>query len=100
MFTKKRLEKLAVPKDAREAWLEHTDNLANLQLLQGGLSQNMSDKEFEAGLKESNPNPDDLGQHKHLHLIPNCELTFQRFPEFPAERTGIIKRKLEELLCT
>jgi len=83
-----------------EAWLEHKDDLANLQLLQGRLNQNKSDKEFEAWLKESNPKPDDLEQYKHLHLIPDCELTFKRFPEFLAKRTGIIKRKLEELLCT
>jgi hypothetical protein len=99
MFNKKRLEKLGIPKDGWEAWLEHKDDLANLQLLQGRLNQNKSDKEFEAWLKESNPKPDELEQYKRLHLIPDSELTFERFPEFLNKRTEIIRRKLEELLC-
>jgi hypothetical protein len=100
MFTLKKLHKLNIPEDQWHKWLEHKDDLANLQFLQGKQNQNKADKEFEEWLCESQPEPLELKVYKEQHMIPDVDLSFENFPEFLEARTEIIKRKLNELLCS
>jgi hypothetical protein len=99
MCTQKRLQRLNIPDDQWNKWLEHKDDLANLQLLQGKLNQNKADKEFEAWLNESQPEPKGLEAFKEQQLIPDVSLAFENFPKFLDVRTEIIKKKLTQLLC-
>jgi len=97
-FTPRRLRKHNIPEDQRDRWLDHKDDLANLQLLQGKQNLNKSDNEFEDWLCKEAPEPADLQVYKELHMIPDVDLSFENFPEFLDKRTSIIKTKLTELL--
>jgi hypothetical protein len=98
MMTPSVLAKRGIPKDRWNLWLEHKDDLANLQLLQGKVNQNKSDKEFEAWLTESQPEPAGLAAYKEQNLIPEGHLTFQEFPEFLEARAQLIKNNLIDIL--
>ncbi len=99
MFTKKALGKLGISTEEWNNWLEHKNDLGNLQLLEGKINQNKSDKEFEAWLRETHSKPGDLEHYKRLHLIPEHDLSLKKYPEFLSKRTELIRRRLSELLC-
>jgi len=96
MFTQKRLEKAGVPRERRQEWIDHKNDLANLQLLQGLVNQNKSDKEFETWLKEGRPTDMDMDAYRKEHLIPDVDLSIQRFPEFLEARNALLKKRLME----
>ena len=98
MFTEKVLKRKNIPKEEWHRWIEHKDDLGNLQLLQGLINMNKSDSDFEAWIKESHPEPADSEIYKKEHLIPDVELSFENFPEFLNARTEIIKDKLKQIL--
>ena len=96
MFTPQNLKKSGIPEGDWYKWLDHKDDLANLQLLQGLVNQNKSDKEFEAWLMHSHPTDMDLQAYMKENMIPDVPLTFENFPEFLEARGGLIKKKLAE----
>ena len=98
MFKPKILRKFGIPKEKWDLWLDHRDDLGNLQLLQGMVNQNKIDKEFEAWLQETQPEPVGLEAYKQQHFIPEVDLSFTKYPEFLEARTQVIKHKLKEML--
>lgn len=100
MMTPTTLRERGIPEEQWNLWLQHKDDLANLQLLQGMVNQNKADKEFEDWLAKSQPEPIGLAAYREQHLIPDVDLAFERFPEFLEARTKLIKSKLMELLLT
>jgi len=98
MFKPKTLRKFGIPKEKWDLWLDHRDDLGNLQLLQGMVNQNKTDKEFEAWLQETQPEPVGLKAYKQQHFIPEMDLSFTKYPEFLEARTQVIKHKLKEML--
>lgn len=100
MFKPKVLSKNGIPKEEWDRWLDHKDDLGNLQLLQGKVNQNKADQDFEAWLKELQPEPVGLDAYKKQHMIPEVDLSFTKFPEFLEARTQLLKKKLKDLLVT
>lgn len=98
MFTPTTLSKNNIPEEDWELWLEHKDDLGNLQLLQGKVNMNKSDKDFEEWLKEQETEPIGLEEYKKRHMIPEMDLSFSNFPKFLENRKNIIKKKLKEIL--
>lgn len=98
MFDEKELVKWGISLEEREHWQDHKDALANLQLLQGLPNQEKSDQEFEAWLQDTHPTPSDLTAYRQLHLIPDVDLSFDKFPQFVKTREALIKESLRELL--
>ena len=98
MFKPKILRKFGIPKENWDLWLDYRDDLGNLQLLQGMVNQNKTDKEFEAWLQETQPEPVGLEAYKQQHFIPEVDLSFTKYPEFLEARTQVIKHKLKEML--
>ena len=98
MFKPKILRKNGISKQERNRWLDHKDDLGNLQLLQGKVNQNKADQDFEAWLQELQPEPVGLDAYKKQHMIPEVDLSFTKFPEFLEARTQILKKKLKDLL--
>ena len=99
MFKPKILQKNGISKQERHRWLDHKDDLGNLQLLQGKVNQNKADQDFEAWLQELQPEPVGLDAYKNQHMIPEVDLSFAKFPEFLEARTQILKKTLKDLLC-
>ncbi len=98
MFTPKQMKKMDIPEERWPEWFEYRDNLANLQLLQGKVNQNKSDKEFEKWLIDQEKEPSGLAAYKEQHYIPDMDLSFTNFPEFMEARAQILKTKLKDLL--
>ncbi|MEY9424934.1 uncharacterized protein with ParB-like and HNH nuclease domain [Bradyrhizobium ottawaense] len=94
------LAKQVSPLDARE-WPALRDDLANLQLLQGGPNQAKSDKDFDDWLDQEM-----LGDRVKkdyflaMHHFPNwSSFPYTRFGEFLAERDALLFRCLERVLA-
>ena len=98
MFDEKRLQQLGIPAERWPEWLEHKDDLANLQLLQGLVNQEKSDQDFEAWLLNREREPKGLAHYCDMHHIPPVELDFARFPEFLAARRELLRLRLCEML--
>jgi hypothetical protein len=98
MFTPQTLRENNIPEGDWSLWLDHKDDLGNLQLLQGKVNLNKSDNDFEEWLKKQETEPIGLDEYKKRHMIPDLDLSFSNFPKFLEKRTEIIKTKLKELL--
>jgi hypothetical protein len=98
MFTEKEMRKRGISPEDWHLWLDHKDNLANLQLLQGLANQQKSDKEFEVWLQSSQQLPHEMDKYCELHFIPDVDLSFENFPDFLKAREQIIRERLIELL--
>ena len=98
MFTEKELERRGLLRSEWPRWLDHVNDLANLQLLQGIENQEKSDQEFEAWLQSSQQTPLEMTAYRDLHFIPDVDLSFEKFPNFLEAREQIIKERLASLL--
>lgn len=98
MFTKEELIKRGIPKEKWNDWLDHKDDLSNLQLLQGHENQQKTDKEFEEWLKTSKHSPLEIETYCEQHFIPTDSLSFLDFPIFLQKREKIIMDRLSNLL--
>ena len=97
MFKKKELERRGIPPDQWPRWLDHVNDLANLQLLQGPENQEKADQEPEAWLRIVCPTPQDLASYRDLHLIPDVDLSFEKYPDFLQTREKLLRRRLADL---
>jgi hypothetical protein len=100
MFTKKRLRLIGIPEERWVEWLNHTNDIANLQLLQGHKNMSKQDEEFENWLKGECRKPKELDHYRESHMIPEVDLRFEAFPEFVKAREAIMIEKLSELVGT
>lgn len=98
MFNKRELRSRGIPEERWHLWLDQVNNLANLQLLQGTVNMSKSDQEFESWIKGECPSPPALYDYRQLHLIPDVDLAFEKFPEFVEARMEILRQRLAEIL--
>lgn len=98
MFNRKELSKRGIPEGTWHLWLDHANDLGNLQLLSGPENQSKSDEEFESWIKGECSTPVALNTYLQQHLIPDMNLSFDNFPEFLEKRTKLMRDKLAELL--
>jgi hypothetical protein len=98
LFTSKELRKRGIPEENWNLWLDHVNDLGNLQLLQGAVNQSKSDDEFENWIKGVCLTPVDLSSYKELHMIPDMDLSFENFPNVFEARTKLMREKLADLM--
>jgi hypothetical protein len=98
LFTEKELAKRGIPRARWPEWLDHVNDLANLQLLQGLPNEEKSDKEFEEWVAQTALEPAELQAYRHNHLIPEIDLSFENFPQFLAAREQSISQRLAQRL--
>lgn len=96
MFNEKELSKRDIPRNQWYLWLDHVNDLANLQLLQTTDNILKSDQDFEKWLNNECPSPQDLASYRELHLIPDVSLKFEDFPQFLEAREKILRKRLAE----
>lgn len=97
-FKKGRFEKLGIPQNRWPKWLENKDILANLQLLQGPINVEKSDKDFKSWLLSREKDPASVSQYCKLHFIPQNLLEFEDFPAFLAARRELLRQRLRAIL--
>ena len=86
------------PEDAR-AWPDMRDNLANLQLLQGGPNKSKSDSDFDEWLDQELGDKTKKGYFLVTHHFPNwTTFPYSKFGEFLKEREEILAKCLEREL--
>lgn len=98
MFTSERLQQLGIPSERQPEWLDHKNDLANLQLLQGLVNQEKSDKDFEAWLSGREQAPEGLAHYRDMHMIPDVSLDFADFPAFLKGRRDLMRERLRAIL--
>ena len=98
MFNTKELRRRGIPKARWSEWLDHVNDIGNLQLLPGSENVIKSDQEFEKWLQNECPTPADLISYRELHLIPEADLSFEKFPEFLESRSKLMRKRLAEIL--
>jgi hypothetical protein len=98
MFTAERLDQPDIPSERRAEWLDHKDDLANRQLLQGLVNEEKSDKDFETWLLDREREPENLAHYRDMHMIPPGSLEFAQFPAFLAARRDLLRRRLRDAL--
>ena len=98
MFSAKELLKRGIPVEEHHVWFANENTLANLQLLQGAKNESKSDKEFESWLQGECPTPQDLAMYRDLHMIPDVDLSFEKFHQFVEAREKLLRTRLAELL--
>lgn len=98
MTERQLLAKNVAPGDAR-SWPELRDNLANLQLLQGGPNKAKSDADFDDWLRQEFSDAAKRGYFLAMHHFPDWK-TFQyaQFGTFLTEREDILAKRLEKEL--
>jgi uncharacterized protein with ParB-like and HNH nuclease domain len=98
MTERRLLAKDVKPEDAHE-WPGMRDNLANLQLLQGGPNQAKSDADFDDWLAETFGDKKKKGYFLAMHHFPDwTSFPYPKFGEFLKEREEILARYLEKEL--
>ena len=97
-FNSKELTKHNIPPDQWTSWMDHYNDIANLQLLQGPVNIAKSDQYFDSWLANECKTEEQLTQYKHNHFIPNCSLKFEDFPTFLEKREKLIKTQLAKEL--
>ena len=98
MFNKRELERRGIPPEQWPRWLDHVNDLANLQLLQGRENQEKAAQEPEAWLRGECPAPQELASYRERHLIPDVDLSFESFPQFLEAREKLMRERLADLL--
>ena len=94
MTERRLLAQKVAPEDARE-WPELRDNLANLQLLQGGPNKSKSDMDFDAWLERQFPSSKQKGYFLATHRFPAwTAFPYSKFGEFMSERDEIFTKYL------
>jgi uncharacterized protein with ParB-like and HNH nuclease domain len=98
MTERRLLAKDVSPPDARE-WPNLRDNLANLQLLQGGPNQAKSDTDFDNWLDHELGDSTKKGYFLAMHHFPSwLSFPYAKFGEFLSEREVIFAKHLEKAL--
>ena len=95
-FTRKELKKRGIAEDKIEFYLDNSNRLANLQLLEGMLNQEKSSKDFQEWLDEKCPNDQDRKDYMKKHYIPDIDLSLENFEEFIEQRKQLITQAFKE----
>ena len=97
-FNVKEMKAHNIPPEDWHLWLDHYNDISNLQLLQGSINIAKSDQDFDTWLKNECKSEDQLAHYKHLHYIPDVSLKFEDFPTFLKQREKLIREKLANQL--
>ena len=96
-FTTKRLIKKGVAADKVAEFIENSNYIGNLQLLEEISNIEKSNTDFDEWLNKSIPAPA-LGDYKKKHYIPDVDLSLPNFDSFFAEREALMIAALSKEL--
>lgn len=91
-YTRSKLEKMGITNI--ETYMNEFNSIANLQLLEGPVNEEKSNKLFNEWLN-NNFNEEKKRIFMETHYIPNVDLTFNNFEEFIIERKKLMREKFE-----
>ena len=96
LFKKSNLKDYDYDEEKYEAYREKYNILGNLQLLEGVVNQEKSDKPLKDWLEDNFDTDEERDRYKKRHYIPDVDLSFDNFLEFFERREELIKSKLRK----
>lgn len=97
-FTKKYLLNNGVKEDDVKYYIEHVNDISNLQLLEAIPNMEKQNKDFSVWFKETNSSNTEAIHYRTMHYLPDMDYSYANFKEFLKERRNLLKQKLTEIL--
>ena len=97
-FTKKYLLNNGVKEDDVKYYIEHVNDISNLQMLEAIPNMEKQNKDFSVWFKETNSSNTEAIHYRTMHYLPDMDYSYANFKEFLKERRNLLKQKLTEIL--
>lgn len=98
LFTRKRIQKLGVPEDQIDFYIDNVNYIGNLQLLEELPNKEKNNTEFKTWLEQHYADADKLKAYREKHYIPDVGVEFTNFEEFFLEREKLLVKALKAAL--
>ena len=98
IFTKKHLLQKGVSVDKIPAYIEHVNDLSNLQLLAAIPNIEKQNQDFKEWFEKTYATDIEKIQYRTIHYLPEMDYSYENFESFLAERRAKIKNQLEKML--
>lgn len=98
LFTRKRIQKLGVPENQIDFYIDNVNYIGNLQLLEELPNKEKNNTEFKTWLEQHYADADKLKAYREKHYIPNVGVEFTNFEEFFLEREKLLVKALKAAL--
>jgi len=98
LFTRAKLRNRGINEEDIDTFINHLNNIGNLQLLGAIPNIEKKDTEFKFWLEKTYPDTDSQNEFKKTHSIPNVDLVFENFIEFFKEREKLLISKFGDIL--
>lgn len=97
-FTKHQLLKKGVDESKIGEYIEHINDLANLQLLAAIPNIEKQNTDFDKWFNENYQSVNDKINYKTINYLPEMEYTYSKFLDFISKRREMLKTELEKIL--
>ena len=97
-FTKRKLTATGFSDDEIKVIQGQVDQIPNLQLLQGTINTEKSNKPFNEWLNEQYPLEDEQHYYMRNHYVPDEDFTIEKFSSFFDARRELMKDRLYEIV--
>ena len=94
-FTKTSLLKKGIAHDKVEEYMNHVNDISNLQLLAAIPNIEKQDKDFEEWFAEICPTDTDKIQYRKINYLPEMQYSYVEFLQFVSDRRKKIKNQLK-----
>ena len=94
-FTKTSLLKKEIAQDNVEEYMNHVNDISNLQLLAAIPNIEKQDKDFEEWFADTCPTDTDKIQYRKINYLPEMQYSYDLFLQFVSERRTKIKNQLK-----
>ena len=94
-FTKTSLLKKGIAQDKVEEYMNHVNDISNLQLLAAIPNIEKQDKDFEEWFAEICPTDTDKIQYRKINYLPEMQYSYDKFLQFVSDRRKKIKNPLK-----
>ena len=95
------MRRKGIPEAKFNDYLDNYDHIGNLQLLEGLLNEEKSNKDFKQWLIETYPENIKRQEYMEKNYIPSSiSFDFSNFKKFFEERNILIVKKLKEVLIS
>ncbi|RKM63013.1 DUF262 domain-containing protein [Butyrivibrio sp. XB500-5] len=90
--------KKKVSEDDLDWYVDHVNDISNLQLLEAMPNIEKQNTDFEEWYEDEYPTEKDKIQYRKINYIPDMEYTFADFPEFMDQRRELLRKAFEKVL--
>lgn len=97
-FTKKNLTKKGISVDKIPTYIEHVNDLSNLQLLAAIPNIEKQDQDFKDWFDDTYVTESDKIQYRTIHYLPDIDYSYENFESFLSKRRSVLKKQLEKML--